>query len=165
MHVIGEARRDAKVLDAYLAAHPERCDQRRADIAAITSGPDLAMLWTEVLDPEFNKISWMLSAATRSSGASFITTRMRLQRLLGEAGANALTSGLGGKEGQLASLGLLDGLDQLARGEIDRDSFNRRFGHRGPHEFEISVPRPAEDPDWIDDQLAQRSASARAGLS
>ena len=76
---------------------------------------------------------------------------------MGEAGANALTSGLGGKDGQLASLGLLDGLDQLARGEIDRDTFNRRFGHRGPHEFEISLPRPAEDPDWIADQLAQRA--------
>jgi rifampicin phosphotransferase len=157
LHVIGEARRDAKVLDAYLAEHPELCDRRRAEIAAITTGPDLADFWSEVLDPEFNKISWMLSAATRSSGASFVTTRMRLQRLLGEAGANALTSGLRGKAGELASLGLLDGLDQLARGEIDRDTFNRRFGHRGPHEFEISLPRPAEDPDWIDQQLAQRS--------
>jgi phosphohistidine swiveling domain-containing protein len=163
LHVIGEARRDAKVLDAYLAAHPDRCDGRRADIAAITNGPDLALLWTEVLDPEFNKISWMLSAATRSSGASFITTRMRLQRLLGDAGANALTSGLGGQQGQLASLGLLDGLDQLARGTIDRHTFNRRFGHRGPHEFEISTPRPAEDPDWIDNQLDQRSASTGPG--
>ena len=158
LHVIGEARRDAKVLDAYLAGHPERCDRRRADIAAIDVGSDLALLWTEVLDPEFNKISWMLSAATRSSGASFVTTRKRLQQLVGDAGANALTSGLGGEDGQLASLGLLDGLDQLARGEIDRDTFNRRFGHRGPHEFEISSPRPAEDPDWTDEQLAQRSS-------
>ena len=140
VHVIGEAQRDARVLDAYLAGHPERCDQRRAEIAAIQNGPDLAQFWTDVLDPEFNKISWMLSAATRSSGASFVTTRKRLQRLLGDAGANALTSGLGGEDGQLASLGLLDGLDQLARGEIDRDTFNRRFGHRGPHEFEISTP-------------------------
>jgi pyruvate,water dikinase len=157
VHVIGEARRDARVLGAYLSGHPERCDRRRATITAIKSGPELAWLWTEVLDPEFNKISWMLSAATRSSGASFVTTRKRLQQLLGEAGANALTSGLGGKNGQLASLGLLDGLDQLVRGEIDPDTFNRRYGHRGPHEFEISRPRPAEDPNWIDDQLAQRA--------
>jgi rifampicin phosphotransferase len=159
-HVISEARRDAKVLNAYLETHPDLCDRRRAEIDAIDDPSALARLWTDTLNPEFHRVSWMLSAATRSSGASFVTTRMRLQRLVGAAGANALTSGLGGGQaGQLASLGLLDGLDQLVRGEIDRDTFNRRYGHRGPHEFEISTPRPAEDPHWIDDQLAQRAAS------
>jgi pyruvate,water dikinase len=29
------------------------------------------------------------------------------------------------------------------------------YGHRGPNEFELSHPRPAEDPDWLDRQLAQ----------
>jgi pyruvate,water dikinase len=46
------------------------------------------------------------------------------------------------------------GLDQLARGEIDRATYARQYGHRSPHEFEVSTPRPAEDPDWIDKQLA-----------
>ena len=121
---------------------------------------ELADLWTGVLNPEFHRVSWMLSAATRSSGASFITTRKRLQRLLGDAGANALTAGLAGEAGQLASLGLLDGLEQLAAGEIDRDTFNRRYGHRGPHEFEISLQRPGEDPTWVETQLAARAMSA-----
>jgi rifampicin phosphotransferase len=160
VHVLGEARRDVKVLDAYLAEHPARCDRRRAEIAAVANPVELADLWTSVLNPEFHRVSWMLSAATRSSGASFITTRKRLQRLVGDAAANALTAGLGAQAGQLASLGLLDGLEQLAAGEIDRDTFNRRYGHRGPHEFEISLPRPAEDPYWIDRQLAERAASA-----
>jgi rifampicin phosphotransferase len=154
IHVLGEARRDKKILDAYLAGHPRRCEQRRTQIATVTSADELAQLWTDVLDPEFNRVSWMLSAATRSSGASFVTIRKRLQRLAGNAAANALTAGLRAQAGQLASLGLLDGLDQLIRGEIDRDSFNRRYGHRGPHEFEISTPRLAEDPEWIDGQLA-----------
>jgi rifampicin phosphotransferase len=160
LHVLGEARRDARVLETYLAAHPALCDRRRAQIAAISTPVELADLWTEVLNPEFHRVSWMLSAATRSSGASFITTRKRLQRLLGDAGANALTAGLAGEAGQLASLGLLDGLDQLAAGEIDRDTFNRRFGHRGPHEFEISLQRPGEDPTWVEMQLAARAMSA-----
>src|SRR5215203_1161454 len=159
LHVIGEARRDARVLDAYLADHPAVCDRRRADIAEVDLPVELADLWTEVLSPEFHRVSWMLSAATRSSGASFITTRKRLQSLVGDAAANALTAGLGSQAGQLASLGLLDGLEQIAAEEIDRDTFNRRYGHRGPHEFEISVPRPGEDPDWIDRQLAERAAS------
>ena len=161
IHVLGEARRDIKVLAAYLDDHLRRCDQRRAEIAAITSADALSMLWTQVIEPEFNRVSWMLSAATRSSGASFVTTRKGLQALAGDAAANALTAGLGGQAGQLASLGLLDGLDQLANGVIDRDTFNRRYGHRGPHEFEISTPRPGEDPRWIDRQLAER-AEARA---
>jgi len=159
LHVLGEARRDVKVLDAYLAEHPARCDRRRAEIAAVASPIELADLWVDLLNPEFHRVSWMLSAATRSSGASFITTRKRLQRLVGDAAANALTAGLGAQAGQLASLGLLDGLEQLAAGEIDRDTFNRRYGHRGPHEFEISLPRPGEDPDWIDRQLTERAES------
>ena len=160
LHVLGEARRDVKVLDAYLAEHPALCDRRRADIAAVARQVELADLWTDVLSPEFHRVSWMLSAATRSSGASFITTRKRLQGLVGDAAANALTAGLGAQAGQLASLGLLDGLEQVAAGEIDRDTFNRRYGHRGPHEFEISLPRPGEDPNWIDTQLAARATAA-----
>jgi rifampicin phosphotransferase len=160
LHVFSEARRDAKVLDAYLAEHAALCDRRRAEIADVATPVELADLWTEVLSPEFHRVSWMLSAATRSSGASFITTRKRLQRLVGDAAANALTAGLGGQAGQLASLGLLDGLEQLAAGEIDRDTFNRRYGHRGPHEFEISLPRSGEDPDWTETHLAARAASA-----
>jgi len=166
IHVLGEARRDKKILNRYLADHPRRCEQRRAEIAATTSADELAQLWTAVLDPEFNRVSWMLSAATRSSGASFVTTRRRLQRLVGDAAANALTAGLGAQAGQLASLGLLDGLDQLDRAEIDRETFNRRYGHRGPHEFEISTARPAEDPHWIDQQLeAKASAGYRELLA
>ena len=158
-HVIGEARRDSRVLAAYLDAHPDLCARRRAEVALVDSGPDLAELWADVLKPEFERVSWMLSAATRSSGASFVTTRKRLQRLAGDEAANALTAGLGGRHGRLASLGLLDGLEQLADGVIDRATFNDQYGHRGPHEFELSIPRPAEDPSWIDAQLAQRAQS------
>jgi pyruvate,water dikinase len=101
----------------------------------------------------------MLSAATRSSGVSFVTTRQRLQRLVGATDANAITAGLGAHSGELASLGLLDGLEQLSAGRIDRETFNTTYAHRGPHEFEIATPRPGEDPDWIDKQLAQLDSS------
>jgi phosphohistidine swiveling domain-containing protein len=157
LHVLSEARRDARHLDGYLADHPERCERRRSEVAAVTDPAALARLWTTVLEPEFSRVSRMLSAATRSSGASFVTTRLRLQRLVGDADADALTAGTGGGAVPLASLGLLDGLDALARGEIDRSTFARRYGHRGPHEFELRWPRPAEDPGWAQAQLAARA--------
>lgn len=160
LHVASETRRDARHLDDYLVDHAERCERRRAEVAAVTGPLALGQLWTDVLEPEFQRVSWLLSAATRSSGASFVTTRRRLQHLVGPADANALTAGLGARSGSLASLGLLEGLDELARGLIDAATFRRRHGHRGPHEFEISRPRPAEDPGWLDAQLAARAGDA-----
>jgi rifampicin phosphotransferase len=153
-HVLSEARRDARSLDEYLARHPHLCTERRLQIAGITDPKQLARLWRMAIEPEFHRVSLMLSAATRRSGASFVTTRRRLQSLVGDEKANAITAGLGGQVGQLASLGLLDGLEQVASGRMDRETFNLTYGHRSPHEFEISTPRPAEDPDWIDRQLA-----------
>ena len=34
------------------------------------------------------------------------------------------------------------------------------LGHRGPHEFEISLPRPGEDLKWVERQLAERAEMA-----
>ena len=52
LHVFGEARRDVKVLDAYLAEHPAFCDRRRTEIATIATPVELADLWAEVINPE-----------------------------------------------------------------------------------------------------------------
>jgi pyruvate,water dikinase len=86
-------------------------------------------------------------------------------RQAGEAGRRGrlglLFSGQQADGTPLASLGPVTGLARLARGEIDRDTFARRYGHRGPHEVELSIPRPAEDPAWIDDQLAALGDTAR----
>jgi pyruvate,water dikinase len=46
------------------------------------------------------------------------------------------------------------GLWQVTNGDLSREAYLRRYGHRGPHEFEISWPRPAEDPAWLEGQLA-----------
>jgi pyruvate,water dikinase len=53
----------------------------------------------------------------------------------------------------LASLGPLVGLTQVAQEQMSRVAYLEQYGHRGPHEFELSVPRPAEDPTWLDQQL------------
>jgi phosphohistidine swiveling domain-containing protein len=47
------------------------------------------------------------------------------------------------------------GIARLARGRIEREAYLEQFGHRGPHEFELSIPRPVEDSDWLDRELAR----------
>ena len=37
-----------------------------------------------------------------------------------------------------ANLGPLVGIDKVARGKMDREVYLDRYGHRGPHEFELS---------------------------
>ncbi len=159
LEVLRRARRDIKRLPAFLAEHPTACTRLRAVIARVDDPAELARLWQEEVRPGLDDVSWMLSAATRSSGRSLVTTQQRLRTLVGDADANAILTGLGGPGGDLASLDLMRGLAEVAAGAITRDEFNQSYGHRGPNEFEIATPRSGEDPRWLDDQLAQQSAS------
>lgn len=85
------------------------------------------------------------------------TVRLRrdLTTLVGPEDANVLIANLSDEAGLLPSLGPVIGLARVAQGEMKREAYLAQYGHRGPHEFEISVPRPAEEPDWLDRQLAQ----------
>ncbi len=147
-------RANVKRLPAFLAAAPARCDGLRAQIQATSSPRELIELWHADLEPFFRDCCRMLEASTRQEGGALLTVRRALCKLVGEADANELLSGLSEGANHLASLGPLLGLAQLARGEIDRATFAQQYGHRSPHEFEVSLPRPAEDPDWIDREQA-----------
>jgi phosphohistidine swiveling domain-containing protein len=146
-------RTNRKRLPAFLAEAPAQCDALRARISAASSPRELIEFWRWDLLPFFRTCCRMLEAGARSQGNPALARR-RLQKLVGEADTNALLSGHGTRGGDLASLGPLVGLEQLARGEIDRATYARQFGHRGPHELEVSIARPGEDSAWIDLQLA-----------
>jgi pyruvate,water dikinase len=156
------ARRDIRRMPAYVAGHPAACGALRARIGRPDDPAELAKLWRAEILPGLHESSWMLSAATRSAGQSLVTTRQQLRTLVGDADANAILTGLGGAAGDLASLDLMRGLEDVASGAISRATFNEMYGHRGPHEFEVTSPRSGEDPDWLDAQLA-RIERLRAG--
>ncbi|MEV1174938.1 PEP/pyruvate-binding domain-containing protein [Nonomuraea sp. NPDC049784] len=146
-------RHNLKGLRAFLATSRRRCEELRATIAATGSGPELADLWEREIRPHMVTSCRMLEAAGRQGGATLVWTRDRLRKMMGDVDAEAMLTGVNA-EGELASLGPVMGLSRLARGEITREEFARTYGHRGPHEFEVSIPRPGEDSGWIDAQLA-----------
>ncbi|WP_188190119.1 PEP/pyruvate-binding domain-containing protein [Nonomuraea sp. SYSU D8015] len=146
-------RANLKAMPAFLATSRQRCEELRAAIAATGSGPELARLWADEIKPHVVTSCRMLEAAGRQGGSTLVYTRDKLRKLMGDIDAEAMLTGVNAG-GELASMGLLMGLSRLARGEIARDEFARAHGHRGPHEFEVSIPRPGEDPAWIDAQLA-----------
>jgi phosphohistidine swiveling domain-containing protein len=142
-----------KRMPEFLADAPGRCERLRAEIEQITDATVLASLWPEKVRPLVVEACDMLSAAVLH-GTTLLSSPGKLAALVGEADAALLLSGQQAEGTPLASLGPVTGLARLVRGEIDRDTFARQYGHRGSHEVELSIPRPAEDPAWIDDQLA-----------
>jgi phosphohistidine swiveling domain-containing protein len=147
-------RKNLKEMPAFLAAAPERCETLRARIQSTPDPGELAALCERAIAPDFIKTCQMLEAAANQGGGAILFLRRNLQKMVGPEDADALLTSSSGAQGPLSSLGPLLGLTQLASGAIDRATFARRFGHRGPHEAELSIPRPAEDPEWIDRELA-----------
>ncbi len=58
-------------------------------------------------------------------------------------------------EAMLASLELATGANWVASGEQTLEEYLMQYGHRGPHEFELALPQPAEDPGWIEKQIEE----------
>ncbi|MGD0239916.1 MAG: PEP/pyruvate-binding domain-containing protein [Streptosporangiaceae bacterium] len=157
--MLRRVRPNSKRMPEFLAGAPARCDRLQAEIKRTTDAAALARLWPEQLRPLIVEACDMLTAAVLH-GTTLVRTPAKLAALVGEADAALLLSGQQAGGSLLASLGPVTGLARLARGEIDRDAFARQYGHRGAHEIELSTPRPAEDPGWIDDLLAAAGDTA-----
>lgn len=125
-----------------------RCDEAHQRISAVRSAAELAELWPATVDVLFTDACWLMRYARPEAVRQALCHRA-LRRLVGLGHANAITTG--SRPGDhLVSLDLLVALGDLDAGVIDRATFAARFGHRGPHEYELSIPRPGEDPSWID---------------
>ncbi|MFY9934071.1 MAG: PEP/pyruvate-binding domain-containing protein [Streptosporangiaceae bacterium] len=151
--LLRRVRASQKRMPQFLADSPGRCERLRAEIGQTTDTTALASLWQQQVRPLVEQACDTLSGAV-AHGTTLLSVPGKLAKLIGEADSALLLSGQQAGGLTLASLGPVTGLARLARGEIDRDTFARQYGHRGSHEVELSIPRPAEDPAWIDDQLA-----------
>jgi phosphohistidine swiveling domain-containing protein len=146
---------DIKYLPALLAANPARCQEMRQRIQEARTGAELVTLWTAEIKPYGSRV-WSAYLSGANHYADYATPlRRKLTDMVGPDDADMLISGMSSKEELLASLGPVMGLSQMARGEITRAAYLEKYGHRGPHEFEFSMPRPAEDPAWVDRQRAE----------
>jgi pyruvate,water dikinase len=173
---LGE-RRGVKDLPGYLAANPGRCAHLRRAIQHAKDRAALLSLWHEQIEPHVTGSVWQVMGSVSRSAGDTMRLRRTLHKLVGPDDAQTLisnlsaslgvgaglgvgassgssaSSGVGDGSGLLASLGPVVGIARLARGQIGREAYLEHYGHRGPHEFELSYPRPVEDPDWLDGEL------------
>ncbi|MCI0576453.1 MAG: pyruvate, phosphate dikinase [Chloroflexi bacterium] len=146
--------RNLRRLAAFTAELPQRVAVLQESIQVAPSPAALADLWQNEFEPLLRRAYQMLQTGTSRYENAYRPLRRKLVAQVGEEDANLLLSGVSAEGEWLASLGPLVGLWQVAQGEMSQADYLQEYGHRGPHEFEVSWPRPAEDPEWMNRQLA-----------
>jgi pyruvate,water dikinase len=147
-------RKGAKKVSEYLSTMPTLCKELRERIAETNTETELIDLWHSEIFSRLNSDIWIVAGSAQPLEA-LMPFKRKLAELVGESDANTLFSGLSSEGEMLASLGPVVGVARVAEGKMSRAEYLEKYGHRGPHEAELSMPRPAEDPDWLDKQLAE----------
>jgi pyruvate,water dikinase len=148
-------RQGVRRLPTYVAENPAWCNSMRRQIQEAKTKADLLALWHEKLHPHLTSTVWIVLGSATHANDYTMALRWELTELVGPDDASVLLSNVSRGANPVASLGPVLGLAKMARGAMDRAAYLEQYGHRGPHEFELSVPRPVEDPTWLDQQIAQ----------
>ncbi|MDF2545175.1 MAG: phosphoenolpyruvate synthase [Anaerosolibacter sp.] len=152
-----EALRASKNLPQFLKDTPDWCVEMRKRIESVKEKEALLNLWEDELRP------YVLKALSGASMAAMKLTNIttldkKLTQLVGAEDSNTLLSNLRGDAG-LTSLGPVIGISKVIQGEMSRQEYLMKYGHRGPHEYELSMPDPMEDTDWLEKQIAEAKRS------
>ena len=145
LRIMTNVRSGLKAIDSFLHTNPDWCLAQRHQLAGMRRWELIS--WSEqVYLPYMIKVFWgMVSPAIALSN---VVSKLRadLLAIVGPQESVALLSNVSSEQEILASLGVVVGLDALRRGRISQEDYLRDYGHRGPHEVELSIPRPGEDP-------------------
>jgi phosphohistidine swiveling domain-containing protein len=158
LRMLRKQRQGLKNLEAFLSENPSWCRETCQRIEAAQTAGELVSLADRFLTRTLDTF-WRTVATVWRSGELVGRLRRDLRGLVGAADADTLLSDVSSEDELLASLGPAVGLARVARGEMSREAYLEQWGHRGPLEVETSVPRPFEDPDWLDRQLAAYAQS------
>lgn len=146
--------RSRQGLARFLETTPAWCRAARNEFTSWKDAASLLVGWQSTLKPAIVRGCQMLRFATAGLARPSTRLRQELTALIGAADASSIMSNLSGASGSLASLGPLLGLAQAAKGQISRETYLERYGHRGPHEMELSIPGVDDDPAWFEKQMA-----------
>lgn len=154
IHTLKKSREAAKAMPHYLEDTPKWCSRMKERIRGVKSNKELLDLWEEEIWAYNCKAFWIGRFAPRKKLGVLFKLNEELPKLLGTEDANTLLSNLRGSS-ELESLGPVMGITRIIKGEMSREEYLKKYGHRGPHEFEISIPDPSEDKTWLEKQIEE----------
>lgn len=147
--------RNQQKIPKFMAETPDWCRKQAERIRQTSSKTELARLWKAEIKPYFHQACWLLRGTTLRFSDPAVRLRLFLSQRAGEEDANTILSNLSGAHADLESLGPLLGLAQVKRGQLSKEEYLARYGHRGPHELELSEEDPEEELGWLERRLAE----------
>jgi len=136
----------------FLKGNQAWCQGIHRRIESMASKEDFFALWDELVPYTMQAFIQVVSSAWKNA-ETVAKLRKELQPMIGENDTTMLLSASSHSGKLLASVAPVACISKVARGEMSRQAFLAQYGHRGPYEGELSKPRPAEDPAWIDQQI------------
>ncbi|MDF2890366.1 MAG: phosphoenolpyruvate synthase [Clostridia bacterium] len=146
-------REISKGMSQHIHETPDWCRRTTEAIRGINTKQELLNLWKQELEP-YNTKAWWGLIVSGSKAVLALTLGKKLTKLVGTEDANTLLSNLRG-DSELASLGPVEGISKILKGKMSREEYLKENGHRGPHEFELSIPDPSEDVNWLERQIKE----------
>jgi pyruvate,water dikinase len=143
----------SKGMSQHIHETPDWCRRTTEAIRGINTKQELLNLWKQELEP-YNTKAWWGLIVSGSKAVLALTLSKKLTKLMGTEDANTLLSNLRG-DSELASLGPVEGISKILNGKMSREEYLKENGHRGPHEFELSIPDPSEDVNWLERQIKE----------
>jgi len=157
LKIIISSTKDTKNLKGFLRETPEWCKNIRVKIANLSDKAELLSLWKNEIQPYVIR-AWNNAGAGAAKITNVTALDNALTKLVGSEDANTLLSNLRG-DSELESLGPVVGIYKVNMGELSRDEYLNKYGHRGVHEYELSIPDPMEDTGWLDKQIREYKKS------
>jgi len=152
LRFMAKVRKSMQSIQAFLDTNSAWCENQHHILPVL--GKDELVRWSnEIYHPYATHCSWWVIGSAFHQANFISKLRRDLLNIASPEDTIALLSNVSTEDEFLSSLGIVVGLDRLRRGEITRDEYVKKYGHRGPHEVERYFARPAENPIWNDEQL------------
>lgn len=158
LYAFKQTRKAVKLIPQYLKETATWCIQTSELIRDARSREELMGLWSEQLWPKNIEAMWIALEGPSNKMQAFVRWKEKLEKWIGRDDTSVLLSNLRGNAG-LASLGPVIGISSVMKGEMSQEDYLLEYGHRGPHEFELSMPDPREDAHWLEKQVKEAKES------
>jgi pyruvate,water dikinase len=148
-----------KQLPEFVKNTPHWCEVKEKEIASLSSLEGLSDLWFNSIRPYLLKSFWIMRTGMNSFSDPYTNLFNELKKLISEEEVYTLLSNLSGHTGHLESMGPVIGIAKVYKEEMTPKEYIDQFGHRDPHECEITLSRPKENEFWLEKQLQEYEKS------